>query len=169
MMKTILVVFLIVSAFSISPIAAQGDMGSRDIIFGKKTFVDNPEILGGFVSISGTVTGDGLAYKNNTVNIFCYRDRMECWAVKIDQTGPNQIGSLRAPNLFLIATWNADEVVADNGMNCPRITVILDRKAQTASWIRGVINASDDLGDNPCTYPDKQIYKWTIEDPPWAR
>ena len=123
----------------------------------------------GFVSISGIIAGDGLAYKNNTVNISCCRDRMECWAFKIDQIAFNQIGDLHSSNVFVVKIWNADEVAADNGMNCPRIAITLDRRTQTAIWVQGVINANNDLKDNPCTYPDKQIYKWTIEDPPWTR
>ena len=168
-MKLTLAVLATVSAFSISLVAARDDTSKGDIIFSRKTFVDNPEILGGFVSISGTLTGDGLAYTNNTINVSCYRDRTECWASKIDQIGPNQIGSLRPPNWFSIATWNETEIVADNGTDCPKIVVTLDRKSQTAIWMQGVINTNNDAGENPCTYPDMQTYKWTIEDPPWAR
>ena len=83
-MKLTLAVLATVSAFSISLVAARDDTSKGDIIFSRKTFVDNPEILGGFVSISGTLTGDGLAYTNNTINVSCYRDRTECWASKID-------------------------------------------------------------------------------------
>lgn len=169
MLKRLLAVLLTVSGFLISPLAAQDDTSVRDIIFGRKTFVDDPEILGGFVSISGTLTGDGLAYNNNTVNISCYRDRLECWASKIDQIGLNKIGDLHPPNVFSIGIWTAAEIGADNGIDCPRITITLDRKTQTATWVQGVINGNNDPKDNPCTYPDKQIYKWTIEDPLWTR
>jgi hypothetical protein len=166
MITRTLAVLLTVSTPSISPLAAQDDTSDQDIIFGKKTFVDNPEILGGYVSISGTLTGDGIAYKNNTVNISCYRDRMECWASKIDQIGFNQVGDLRPPNVFLIRIWNADEVAADNGLNCPRLSITLDRKAKTAIWVQGVSSVNNDREDNSCTYPDKRTYEWTIEDPP---
>ena len=162
-MKTTLALLLI--ALSTPPVAAQ-DTDKGDIIFARRIFVDNPEILGGFVSISGTLTGDGLIYKNNTVNIACYKDRTECTASKIDQIGPHQLGDVHAPNFFSVTKWEAEEVVADNGIDCPRIIVTLDRKTQTATWVQGVFNPNTDRGDNPCTYTDKQIYKWTIEDPP---
>jgi hypothetical protein len=106
--KTTLVLLLI--ALSTLPVAAQ-DTAKGDIIFARKIFVDNPQILGGFVSISGTLTGDGLIYKNNTINIACYKDRTECTASKIDQIGPHQLGD--------VTKWEADEVVADNGIDCP--------------------------------------------------
>jgi hypothetical protein len=162
-MKTTLALLLV--ALSIPSVAAQ-DVEKGDIIFARKIFVDNPQILGGFVSISGTLTGDGLIYKNNTINIACYKDRAECTASKIDQIGPHQLGDVHAPNFFSVTKWEAEEVVADNGIDCPRIIVTLDRKTQTATWVQGVFNPNTDPGDNPCTYPDKQIYKWTIEDPP---
>ena len=91
---------------------------------------------------------------------------MECWSFKIEQIAFNQIGDLHSPNVFLIRKWNGDKVAADNGTNCPRICITLDRKTQTAIWVQGVSNARNDLEDNPCTYPDKQTHEWTIAGPP---
>jgi hypothetical protein len=161
----ILALLLTVSSISISPVSAQDDTVDRDILFGRKTFVDNPETMDGFLSISGTIIGDGIAYKNNTVNISCYRDRMECWASKIEQIGLNQLGDLRSPNVLVVKIWTAGEVIADNGIDCPRITVVIDRRAQTGMWVQGVINADRTPENNPCAYPDRQTYDWTIEDP----
>ena len=87
-MKTILAALLTVSALSIWPAIARD---KEDIILGMKIFTDS--IYG--VSITGTLTGDGVDYRNNTVTIVCYQDRMECWISRINQIGPNHMGSLQ--------------------------------------------------------------------------
>ena len=46
-----LIVLLTVSALSVSALEAQGDTGDRNIVFGPKIFVDNPDILGGCLDI----------------------------------------------------------------------------------------------------------------------
>jgi hypothetical protein len=60
------------------------------IIFDTKSFNDTgPTDFGDdVVSIAGTLTGDGVANKNNTVSITCYQDRMECLIYSIAQIGP---------------------------------------------------------------------------------
>jgi hypothetical protein len=47
-----------------------------DIVFAQKLFTDLPDY--GAVEISGTLTGDGIANKNNTISISCYKERREC-------------------------------------------------------------------------------------------
>jgi|SRR5215469_6167576 len=54
-----------------------------DIVFAAKNFVDLPYY--GSVAISGTLTGDGVGYKNNTISIYI---------AYVEQIGPNQIGRL---------------------------------------------------------------------------
>src|SRR5215470_5042750 len=57
-----------------SPGSVQGD-ATDNIVFAGKTFVDLPDY--GSITVSGTLTGDGIAYKNNTISIACYKDRRE--------------------------------------------------------------------------------------------
>ena len=55
-----------------------------DIIFDSKAFYDTGQIAtGDGVSISGTLTGEGVGTKNNTVTVTCYQDRMECLTYSI--------------------------------------------------------------------------------------
>jgi hypothetical protein len=159
-MKAKLSVLLIM--LSMSQAQAQDDVG---VTFGRKVFVDFP----GGVSISGTLTGDGVLYRNNTYNISCDRDRMECLVSSINQIGPHQIGDLLPPDVLAVTKWDPNEVVADNARDCPRITITLDRKTKTATWVQGALSAHSDFFNEPCTYPDKQIRKWTIEEPLWAK
>jgi hypothetical protein len=45
-----------------------------DITFAPKAFFDNDASI----NISGTMTGDSLAYPNNTFSIGCYKDQKLC-------------------------------------------------------------------------------------------
>jgi hypothetical protein len=136
-----------------------------DIVFAQKLFIDIPNI--GSVAISGTLTGDGVGYKNNTISISCFKDRGECYISSIEQTGPNQISRLHSVDIFPITKWSADEVVAiQDVMDCTRFTIVLERKSQTALYAREPINQT-----RPgCLARDKKVYKWTIEDSPgWKK
>jgi hypothetical protein len=62
-----------------------------DILFAPKNFVDSGDQ---WVGISGTLTGDGVAYKNNTMVVSCEKDRKECFFYSIEQIGHNHIGRL---------------------------------------------------------------------------
>jgi hypothetical protein len=69
----------------------QPDAGAApddDILFAPKAFFDDGDIS---VEISGTLTGDDLPYKNNTVVVACYKDRRECLTYSIEQIARNQI------------------------------------------------------------------------------
>jgi hypothetical protein len=85
-----------------------GAAADDDILFAPKAFFDD----GVSVEISGTLTGDDLPYKNNTVVVACYRDRRECLTYSIEEIGPNQMGRLVSPIIFPITAWNAFEVTA---------------------------------------------------------
>jgi hypothetical protein len=90
-----------------------------DILFASKNFADSGQSVG----ISGTLTGDGVGYKNNTIVVYCEKDRKECFFYSIEQIGHNQIGRLDYPGTYPITTWNAYEVQAatDRGACSPVI------------------------------------------------
>ncbi len=136
-----------------------------DIIFAAKNFWDNY----GAVAISGTLTGDGIAYKNNTHSIWCIEERKECLITSIEQIGDKQIGSLAYPYSIPVMKWTDYEVVAaeDPGLfACSRTTITISRKSQTALWVQEPINQTKPA----CKKSDTKIYKWTIEDSPgWIR
>jgi len=70
----------------------------QQIVFASKAFYDSAETTGeGYVYVAGTLSGEGVAYKNNTVAVTCYKDRMECLTYSVAQIGPNQVGRLDAP------------------------------------------------------------------------
>jgi hypothetical protein len=106
-----------------------------DIIFAPKAFFDFDN---GAVEISGTLTGEDVPYKNNTVAVACWKDRRECLTYSIEQIGRNQVSHLHGPVIYPITTWNAYEVIATedaSALDCRKTTITLQRKRQSAVWV----------------------------------
>jgi hypothetical protein len=126
-----------------------------------------------YILISGTLTGEGIAYKNNTHNILCDKERRVCTVVSIEQIGPNQMGSLDYVGNYSITKWDAHEVVAVDPLpsetfdwHCQRTTITIARQTKNAVWVREPINQTK----TGCAKSDTAIRKWTIEDSPgWRR
>ena len=75
----------------VAALCANSSWGAGDdIIFAPKAFVD----LGEMVGISGTLTGDGISYKNNTKSITCFKALRKCFAAGIEQAGDRQLSRL---------------------------------------------------------------------------
>jgi hypothetical protein len=82
----------------------------HEIMLSDKSYADRgPDAVQ--VGISGTLTGEGVAYKNNTYNILCEKERRVCDVASFEQIGPNQMGSLDYVGSYSITKWNAYEVV----------------------------------------------------------
>jgi hypothetical protein len=139
----------------------------RDIVFAMKVFSTSSVFE--HVYVAGTLTGEGVAYKNNSVAIRCYKYRMECETVSVDQIGPNQIGRIAAPTSYPVTKWDASEVIAAGSGdidNCKRITISIGRKTETALWVEEPTNQST----LACKNSENKFFKWTLEDPPfWMR
>jgi hypothetical protein len=137
---------------------------AKEIIFSSKSFYDpGPEAL--FVAVSGTLTGNGVGYPNNSTMIVCYDHSRECLTYTVAQIGNNQIGSLDVPVAYPVVTWSAREIVASgNGdaFQCSKLTITLVRKSETALWVQEPINQSRP----ECKNADTTVRKWTIEDSP---
>lgn len=140
--------------------------GNTDIIFSSKVFYDSGQSSGDeYVYASGTLTGEGLAYPNNTVVVICYKDRRECLSYSIDQIGPNQLSRLEAPDIYPVTNWTPLEVVASgpgDTMKCHKVTISLERKLETALWVSEPVNQASAA----CKNADSKLHKWTIEDSP---
>jgi hypothetical protein len=89
------------------------------IMFGRKVFSDSEASIGvGIVYIAGTITGEGLAYPNNTYAVTCYEDRRECLVSSVHDIGINMIGRLDMPQVIPIVRTHpakAAETVVDRG------------------------------------------------------
>jgi hypothetical protein len=131
-----------------------------DLIFAPKNFADFGDSV---VGISGTLTGDGIGYKNNTYAIACYKERRACFISSIEQIGARQIGRMDYPYSYPIVKWDAYEVIAaeePSMFGCNKATITTVRKRETALWVREPINQTRP----ECKDSDTRFYKWTIED-----
>jgi hypothetical protein len=69
------------------------DTGEMLIVFAKKNYYETPAV----VTVSGTLTGEGLGYPNNTYSIACFQDRKECWMTSVEAIGGLHIRSRTRP------------------------------------------------------------------------
>jgi hypothetical protein len=130
-----------------------------DIMFAPKLFVGSNIAVG----ISGTLTGDGVLFKNNTRSIWCNRERKECLISSISQVGANAIGRLAFAYAIPITRWTDSEVVAADEpgeVSCVKTTIFLQRKTETALWVQEPTNTAKPQ----CETADSQVRHWTIED-----
>ena len=139
----------------------------QQIVFAPKAYYDSAETALGdvYVYVAGTLAGEGVFYKNNTVAVTCYKDQMECLIYSIDQIGANQLGRLDAPTTYPVAKWAKDEVVASDAadaVNCRKDTISIVRQSHTVVWVQEPINQSAAA----CKDADTRLLKWTIDDPP---
>ena len=137
----------------------------QDIVLGPKNFYDStgrpgPEI----VYVSGTLTGEGIGYKNNSTFVACYSDQKECFIYWIEQIGEKHMSSLSPPAIIPIVKWNRIEIVASGSMDikdCTKVTVSISRTTQDAVWVTEPMNRYKP----ECEHVDATIYRWHLEDP----
>lgn len=141
----------------------------QQIVFDRKAFFDSAQATGdGYVYVAGTLTGEGVPYKNNTTAIVCYKDRMECISYEVKQIGPNQIGRLDSPLAYPITKWDSQEIVAvgpGDAANCRKVTINIVRNTELVTWVEEPINQASAA----CRNADTRLLKWTIEDSPFWR
>jgi hypothetical protein len=142
----------------------------NQLVFAPKNFYDsgmNGEF--GSVYISGTLTGKGLGYPNNTYAVSCYMRHKACFVAYVQQIGREQIGRMQNPADYPIVKWNDNEVVAREEPSlsgCYRVTMTIDRKLKTLLWLEEPINQTK----ANCRDSDTNIQKYTIEDSPqWKK
>jgi hypothetical protein len=134
------------------------------IIFASKFFYDNKDV----VMVSGTMTGEGQAYPNNSYSIGCFKDRSECWLTSIQQIGNRQVSRMDTPYQYEIQKWTEHEIVAgdDGTFGCYRITITIDRQSKEALWVEEAVNQTQ----LSCKNSENKVRKYTIESSPgWKR
>ena len=143
------------------------------IMFAQRAYFDSADRLGpdedseyASVYVAGTLTGDGVAYKNNSVVVSCEKARMECLTYSVEAIGDKQIGRLDTPSIFTVTKWDKNEVVAVNTaeglLYCATDTITFDRISQAVLWVETPINQTQPKCKNAGT----KILKWTFEDSP---
>ena len=136
------------------------------IIFGEKFYYENPDEDA--VYATGTMTGPGIAYPNNTVGLTCYRDRNYCSYTSVHAIGANHIGRMDPPSEYDIVKWDENEIIAEDQstVDCQKITITIDRKARQVAWVEEPINQTEPS----CVNSTTAMAKYTIENSPgWKR
>lgn len=116
-----------------------------------------------FVYIAGTLTGSGIAYRFNTVQITCYKDRNLCLTNSIEGISSQfcQLSRLDSPLELAIDRWDENEVQARNSGRCSKTTITINLKSEAALWVE----EPQGKYDTSCAHTDAQTYRWTIEKP----
>ena len=155
----IVIVFLAIGFIAIG--CKRDEQVDQQIVFAAKAYYDSGEYL----YIAGTLTGEGVYYKNNTLAVTCYKERMECLTYTVEQIGPNQVGRLDSPTSYPVTKWDEYEIVATgnaDAVGCRKDTISIVRKSETAVWVQEPINQSQAA----CIKADTRVLKWTIENSP---
>jgi hypothetical protein len=116
-----------------------------------------------YVFVVGTLTGDWIAYKNNTYSILCLPGY--CLVAYVEQIGPSQIGRIYGPTTYPVTKWTDDEIIASDNDLCRRATWTIDRGVKMALYAETPINQTADA----CAGSDSNIRKATIEPSPFWR
>ena len=120
------------------------------------------------VAVSGTLTGEAIAYPNNTYSIACFQERKECWMTSVDAIGAQQIGRMDAPYEYDIRSWTKSEIVAayDAPFGCFKTTITITRATKAVLWVEEPVNQTKPF----CKDAENKIRKYSIEDSPgWKR
>jgi hypothetical protein len=139
----------------------------NQIVFARKNFYDSKQtgMEFGLVAISGTLTGKGLGYPNNTYAVSCYDRYKACFVAFVEQIGNDQISRMQNPFDYPIVKWTEYEVIAQEEpalSGCFRVTITIDRKREALLWVEEPINQTRPN----CKDADTSIRKYSIEDSP---
>jgi hypothetical protein len=140
------------------------NIGEMSIVFAEKLYYETPAL----VTVSGTLTGEGMAYPNNTYSIACFQDRKECWMTSVQAIGGQLIGRMDAPYEYGIRKWSPYEVVAgdDGSFGCFKTTITIDRQSEQILWVEEPVNQTQVM----CAKSENKIRKYTIESSPgWTK
>jgi hypothetical protein len=138
--------------------------GEMSIVFAPKNYYDSEQM----VAVSGTLTGPGMAYPNNTYSIACYQQMKECWMTYVDAIGAQQIGRMDAPSPYDIRSWTRNEIVAgyDAPFGCFKTTITIARSTKEVLWVEEPVNQTKPS----CKDAKNETRKFLIEDSPgWKR
>jgi hypothetical protein len=140
------------------------------LVFAPKNFYDSKQGgVDGYVGISGTLTGKGLGYPNNTYAVSCIGEYKACFVAYVRQIGHDHIGRMENPAAYPIVKWTEYEVVAQEEASlfgCYRVTMTIDRKMRALLWVEEPINQTKPN----CKDADTTIRKYSIEDSPgWKK
>jgi len=153
---------LILSYYNFSKIEKNKQIEKDDIVFGLKVFTISGNQNDKIFTATGTWTGDGIGYKNNTNRIICYQKEYVCTLQSVEQIGEKQISSIDYPIYFDVIKWDNDIILASiqSEIGCRKSSITILPKLGTA------VQSSEfyEFNKENCKTADRKSYKWTLED-----
>jgi hypothetical protein len=140
---------------------AQPALAEEEIRFAPKAFFNGS---GESVEVSGTLTGAGVGYPNNTQVIYCVKERKECFVTSVE-ADKNYVSRVTGPGIMPITSWTVAEIVAQDDSLCSRNTITITRKSGAVFWVQ----EPTDQAKTWCANSDTRLLKWTIEDPAYYK
>jgi hypothetical protein len=140
---------------------AQPALAEEEIRFAPKAFFND---VGDNVEVSGTLTGPGVGYPNNTNVVTCVKERKECFVITVE-ADKNYVSRVTGPGIMPVTSWTNAEIVAQDESMCSRTTISIERKGGEVLWVQEPINQTKTW----CAKSDSRLLKWTIEDPAYYK
>lgn len=130
---------------------------------------------GGFLSITGSLVGDDVGYKNNTWKIICVDGEETCTVADVEEIGRDQLGEIDVGK-WEVTNYNAQTITLDNNepTSCGHPIIVINRVAKTVNYTNSPQNQDKDW----CKKYNKFVHQvtartdaWQIGNPkqPWER
>jgi hypothetical protein len=128
---------------------------------------------GGFLSITGSLIGDDVGYKNNTWKIICVDGEKTCTVASVEEIGRNQLGEIDVGR-WDVTNYNAQTITLDynDPSSCGHPMIVINRVARRVSYTSSPMNQDKDWCKKYNKFVHQQTARtnaWQIGDPnqPW--
>src|SRR5258708_23530718 len=108
--------YLLLASVAVAAGLAQPALAEEEIKFAPKAFFND---IGDNVEVSGTLTGAGVGYPNNTQVIFCVKERKECFVTSVE-ADKNYGSRVTGPGIMSVTSWTVADIVAHDDPLCSR-------------------------------------------------
>ena len=90
---------------------------------------------GSFLSITGSLIGDNVGYKNNTWKITCVDGEETCTVADVEEIGRNHLGEINVSK-WEVTNYNAQTITLDDGdaTSCGHPIIVINRVAKTVNY-----------------------------------
>jgi hypothetical protein len=129
----------------------------------------------GYLSITGTLMGDDVGYKNNTWKIICVYGEETCTVAEVEEIGRDQLGEIDIGK-WEVTNYNAQSITLDNQdpTACGHPIIIINRVAKTVNYTNSPQNQDKEWCKKYNEFVKQKTAKtlnWRIGDPkkPWEK
>lgn len=130
---------------------------------------------GQFISVTGTLKGEGVGYRVNTWKIHCFAGQESCQVASVEEIGPEQLGDIHI-EYMKISSWNDKTITLDSDdlSSCGHQILVLNRVAKVVTFTSSAQNFDKDYCRKFYNYDGKSSIpsnSWEIGQPnqPWEK